>query len=170
MKRLILSALATLTLVAGCSKEAAAGTAPTPTAVAPVLEAPKKPALVELDLSKWGPAFKGYVALAPAGSTLEFDDPSRQLKISENDYLNLNEAPFFEDALASIGKGDDTVKNVVKKVTEATWERTAPIGAFWSFDVLVTTGKDKWSCNGETLTDATTRAVLVDVCKSIKKK
>lgn len=174
MRILLTSLVVSFTLI-GCKKDAApaevapaaAQKAPAP---APVPEAPKKAALVEVDLSKWGAPFAGHVAMAPPGTTIEFDDPSRQLKISENDYLNVSEAPFFEDALASLGKDDPQVKNLVKGATEATWERTAPIGAFWSFDVLVTTGATKWSCNGETLTDAATRATLIEVCKSIKKK
>jgi pyruvate/2-oxoglutarate dehydrogenase complex dihydrolipoamide acyltransferase (E2) component len=48
-------------------------------------EAEAKPTsdLKEIDLSVWGPAWKGYVAMAPAGAKATFDDPSRQLTVSE---------------------------------------------------------------------------------------
>jgi hypothetical protein len=131
-----------------------------------------KPAgdLKEVDLSVWGPAWKGYVLMAPAGAKATFDDPSRQLTLSETDYLKLSEAPFFEDGVGSLEKDKDN-KNIAKVSTaEVTYERTPPLGKQWCFDMLYVKEKEKWSCSAETFTSAEMSKQLRDVCKSIKKK
>lgn len=173
LKTTVAALVASSLLVIGCKKEeSAAPSTPTPAPVAApaAAAAPAAPALVEVDLSKWGPAFAGYIAMAPKGTVVEFDDPSRQLKISDDDYLKVSEAPFFEDAIAGLEKDPD-LKNIVKvSATEATYERTPPLGKMWCFDTLVTTGKDKWSCSAESLTGADAAKSMLAICKSIKKK
>lgn len=172
LTRLVVAAVVVSSLL-GCKKDGEAPSTPAPGAVPPPAAAPppapKGPELVEVDLSPWGDAFKGYVAMAPKGTKVQFDDPSRQLLVTESDYLNMNEAPFFEDGLASVGK-DPEQKNVVKTATEASWERDPPLGHAWAFDALVKTGDAKWSCNGETFSNAEMARTLQAICKSVKKK
>jgi len=132
--------------------------------------APKAAALVEIDLSAWGPAWKGYVAMAPAGSKVSFDDPSRQLSIDESDYLKVSEAPGFADAVASLDKDKDNSKIVKVSPTEVTYERNPPMGKQWCFDTMFMLGKEKWSCAAETTTSAEASKQMLAICKSIKKK
>ncbi len=133
-------------------------------------KAPKAAALVEIDLSAWGPAFKGWVAMAPAGAKVTFDDPSRQIQVTEEDYLKVSEAPGFADSVASLDKDKDNSN--IKKVsaTEVTYERNPPMGKQWCFDTMFTVGKDKWSCAAETTTSAEASKQMLAICKSIKKK
>ncbi len=124
----------------------------------------------EIDLSAFGPSFKGYVAMAPSTSKVEFDDPSRFLHISELDYLKLSEAPFFADGIASLSKDPDN-KNIVKLgELGATYERNPPLGKQWCFDYQVKIGADAWSCSAESFTSAEVAKQLLEICKSIKKK
>jgi hypothetical protein len=129
-----------------------------------------KAELVEVDLSPWGPAWKGYVAMAPAGTKVTFDDPSRHLEISESDYVSVSEAPGFADAVKGLSKDPDN-KNIVNvSPTEVTYERNPPLGKQWCFDTLLTVGKDKWSCAAESFTSAEVSKQMLETCKSIKKK
>lgn len=160
-------------VVAGCAKEPSTGpVAPLASAAPEAGKEPGKPAgaLEEIDLSAWGPAWKGYVAMAPASAKVTADGSSRYLNISEADYLKVTEAPFFEDAVAGLPKDPDN-KNIVKaSPTEVTYERNPPAGKQWSFNTLVMLGKDKWSCTAETFTSAEVSKQLLRICKSIKKK
>lgn len=172
--KLFLAAL-TLTLAPGCKKDEAPAAAPAaPKAEVPTTPvaapAPAGPALKEVDLAAWGPKFAGYVAQAPAGTKIQFDDPSRQLLVTDTEYLNINEAPFLEDAIAGLGKDPDNLNIVKVSATEATWERNPPLGKMYAFDTLVQTGTDKWSCNGESSDSAEAAKRLLAICKSIKKK
>ncbi|MBK6922157.1 MAG: hypothetical protein IPH07_32495 [Deltaproteobacteria bacterium] len=132
-----------------------------------------KPAVAELeeiDLSPWGDAFKGYVAMAPKGTKVEFDDPSRQLIISDVDFVSMGEAPGYADAIKSLASDKDNSNINVVSETEARWERNPPLGKQWNFDIKLDIGGKPWSCNGGTFTDAAMGDALVNVCKSIKKK
>lgn len=137
---------------------------PTPTPTAPAAN------LVEVDLSPFGDAFKGYVAMAPAGTKVEFDDPSRQLIISDTDFVSVSEAPGYADAVKSLGTDPDNSEIKVVSDTEARWMRNPPLGKQWNFDVKVDVGGAPYSCSGGTFTDAAMADTLVNVCKSIKKK
>jgi hypothetical protein len=126
--------------------------------------------LKEVDLSAWGKQWKGYVAMAPASAKVTFDDPSRQLHLSDEDYINVSEAPFFQDGIAGLSKDADN-KNIVKvSATEVTYERNPPLGKQWCFDSLVKTGKAKWSCAAQSFTSAETAKRLLEICRSIKKR
>lgn len=150
---------------------------PTTKEADPPKEAPKPAAPagkpVDVDLSAWGPAFKGYVATVPEGSVVEFDDPSRHLKLSDVDYVSVGEAPYWEDAVAGLSKDPDN-KNI-KKVsdTEYRYERTPPLGTAWAVDMLIKVGKDKFSCTAGdpgTFTSDAMRDQISAICKSIRKK
>ncbi len=126
--------------------------------------------LVEHDLSPFGEAWKGYVAMAPAGTKIVFDDPSRQITVSDTDYIAVSEAPYFEDGVKSLA-GDADNKNVQNiSPGEVRYERNPPIGKQWCFDYLVKLGESKWSCNAQTFTSAAMADQLLAVCKSIRKK
>ena len=136
----------------------------------PAKASPKAAPLVEIDLSAWGPAWKGYVAMAPATAKVSFDDPSRQMQVTDSDYLKVSEAPGFSDAVAGLGKDPDN-KNIVKvSPTEVTYERNPPMGQQWCFDTMFMLGKEKWSCAAETFTSGAASKQMLDICKSIKKK
>ncbi len=124
----------------------------------------------EIDLSVWGPEFAGWVAMAPAGTKVEFDDPSRQLAISDEDFLSVGEAPGYADAIKSLAGDADNSNIVVVSETEARWERNPPLGKEWNFDIKMDVGGKPWSCAGSTFTDAAMADKLVAICKSMKKK
>jgi hypothetical protein len=74
----------------GCAREpSTAPAAPVTTAAPEAHKEPAKPAettaaaLKEIDLSVWGPAWKGYVAMAPASTKVTTDGSSRHMTISE---------------------------------------------------------------------------------------
>lgn len=125
---------------------------------------------VEIDLSVWGPEFAGWVAMAPAGTKVEFDDPSRQLSISDEDFLSVGEAPGYADAIKGLAGDADNSNIVVVSETEARWERNPPLGKEWNFDIKMDLDGKPWSCAGSTFTDAPTADKLVAICKSMKKK
>ena len=124
----------------------------------------------EVDLSAFGPAFAGYVATAPKGTKVEFDDPSRHVTVSETDFLSIGEAPFYDDAMK--GLADDKDNKNIKRVsaTETRWERNPPLGKEWNFDVKLTGVDGDWDCSGSTFTSAAMADALVEICKSIRKK
>lgn len=124
----------------------------------------------EIDLSVWGPEWKGWVAMAPEGTKVELDDPSRQLTISDVDFLSVSEAPGYADAVKGLASDKDNSNIQVVSDTEARWERNPPLGKQWNFDVKLDLGGKPWSCNGGTFTDAATADKLVAICKSMKKK
>ncbi len=124
----------------------------------------------ELDLSAFGPDFKGFVAMAPEGTKVEFDDPSRQLQISDVDFLSVGEAPGYADAVKGLANDKDNSNIKIVSDTEARWERNPPLGKEWAFDVKIDIGGKPWSCSGSTFTDAAMADKLVGICKSIKKK
>lgn len=124
----------------------------------------------EIDLAAWGPAFAGWVAMAPEGTKVELDDPSRQLKISETDYLSVGEAPGYDDAIKGLANDKDNSNIKIVSPTEARWERNPPLGKEWSFDIKLDVGGKPWSCSGSTFTDAPMADKLVAICKSMKKK
>lgn len=132
--------------------------------------APPAAADKELDLSAFGPAFKGYVATAPDGTKVEFDDPSRQLIVSDVDFLSIGEAPGYADAVKGLAGDKDNSNIKVVSETEARWERNPPLGKQWNFDIKLDIGGKPWSCGGGTFTDAAMADKLVTICKSIKKK
>lgn len=136
----------------------------------PVPTPPPAAALAEVDLSAWGDAWKGWVAMAPAGTKVEFDDPSRQLIISDTDFVSVSEAPGYADAVKGLGTDPDNSEIKVVSDTEARWMRNPPLGKQWNFDVKVDVGGAPYSCSGGTFTDAAMADTLVNVCKSIKKK
>ncbi len=132
--------------------------------------APPAAADKEIDLSVWGPEWKGWVAMAPEGTKVELDDPSRQLSISDTDFLSVSEAPGYADAVKGLAGDKDNSNIQVVSDTEARWERNPPLGKQWNFDVKIDLGGKPWSCNGGTFTDAATADKLVAICKSMKKK
>ena len=178
--------LATTLVACGSKKKEGEGGDPAPAAKAsepkaadpaPAEAKPAAPApsakLVETDLSKFGPAFKGYVAMIPEGAKLEFDDPSRHITLSDTDFVSISEAPYWEDGVASLAKDPDNKK--IEKIGDNTvkYERTPPLGTAWAVDVLVKLGKDKFSCTAGdpgTFTSAAMRDSIEAICKSIKKK
>jgi hypothetical protein len=124
----------------------------------------------EIDLSPWGPEFKGWVVMAPEGSKVELDDTSRQLSISETDFISVSEAPGYADAVKGLAGDKDNSNIKVVSDTEARWERNPPLGKQWNFDIKMDVGGKPWSCNGATFTDAAMADKLVAICKSMKKK
>jgi hypothetical protein len=132
--------------------------------------APPAAADKELDLSAWAGPFAGWVAMAPEGTKIELDDPSRQLSISETDFLSVSEAPGYADAIKSLATDKDNSNIKVVSDNEARWERNPPLGKEWNFDVKIDVGGKPWSCSGSTFTDEATADKLVAICKSMKKK
>jgi hypothetical protein len=149
--------------------------APKPAAEPAAAPAPPAPAakLVETDLSKLGAPFKGYVAMIPDGAKLEFDDPTRQIHLSDVDYVSISAAEYWEDGVAGLSKDKDN-KNITKvSATEYRYERTPPLGTAWAVDVLVKTAGAKWSCSAGdpgTFTSAAMRDQIAAICNSIHKK
>ena len=104
---LLALALSTVASLAGCkkkdeTKKDSPTTAPKPGDPKPAdptpTPTPPPPAAAdkELDLAPWGPQFAGFVAMAPEGTKVSFDDPSRQLTFGEeNNYVSVSEAPFW---------------------------------------------------------------------------
>lgn len=127
------------------------------------------PADTEIDLSPWGGPFKGMVATAPAGSKVELDEPSRQMKITDTDFLSVGEAPYYADAIAGLAKDKDNSNIQKLSDSEARWERNPPLGKEYNFDIKLTAVKD-WDCSGSTFTSPAMADKLVAICKSIKKK
>jgi hypothetical protein len=153
------------------TKTAAEPAAATPPAPPAPPAAPAK--LVDVDLAPFGDAFKGYVATVPEGAKLEYDDPSRHIKLSDTDYVAISEAPFWEDGVAGLSKDPDN-KNLRKvSDTEYRYERTPPLGTAWAVEVLVKLGKAKYSCTAGdpgTFTSSAMADQIQAICKSIRKK
>lgn len=142
---------------------------PKPADPTPPPAAPAK--LVEVDLSPWGGPFAGMVAMAPEGSKVQFDDPSRQLMIDDTDFISVSEAAGWDDANSEKGlSGDPDNKEIKAGPTESHWVRNPPLGKQWNFDTKLELGGATWSCNGATFTSADVEAKLTAICKSIKKK
>ena len=183
------SLLAAVAVAGGCKKDEkkAAPATPAPTAAAPAGEpaaaapaAPTAPApapapgkMVELDLSKMGPDFKGLVIQAPEGAELDFDDTSHHIKWGESEYISLEIAPYWEDSVAGLAKDKDNQNIVVSKGVMARWERTPPLGKSWLVDVLAKIDGKNWSCNNG-MTGTFTSKEMADtaeaMCKTFKKK
>src|SRR5688500_8895136 len=87
--------------------------------------------MVEHDLSPFGKEFAGYVAMAPKDAKIEFDDPSRHITLSDEDFVSISEAEYWEDGNKTLGSDKDNQN--IKKVsdTEYRWERTPPLGKSW---------------------------------------
>lgn len=188
MKRLAL-AVSVLALSASCKKKEEKTEAPKPAELVaetkpaaepakdePVKEEPKKLAdaeMVDHDLAPFGKPFEGWVVTAPKEAKLEFDDPSRQIILSDTDFVSITEAPGWEDGVKALDKDKDNQN--IKKVseTEVRYERTPPLGKSWLVETLVKVGKDKWSC-GTGATGTFHSEAMADriatICKSIRKK
>lgn len=129
--------------------------------------------MVDHDLAPFGKAFEGYVVTAPKDAKLEFDDPSRHIVLSDTDFVDVSEAPYWEDGIKTLDQDKDNQN--IKKVsdTEVRYERTPPLGKSWLVDILVKVGKDKWSC-GTGMTGTFHSEAMADriatICKSIRKK
>lgn len=154
-------ALASLALASSaCSKkepEAGKAAKPAQEAAKPVDQAeaakpieaakPAAPAaMVELDLAPFGEAWKGYVASVPAGAKLEADDVSRQIILSDVDFLSVSEAPFWADGVKTLPTDKDNSNIVQVSDTEVRWERNPPLGKSWLVDILVKVGDAQFSC------------------------
>jgi len=188
MKRLVIVASILALTACGKKKEGEGDKAPPKTddkgsaAMTPPKDEPKKDdkklpevEMVEHDLSPFGKQFAGWVVTAPKTAKLEFDDPSRHIVLSEEDFITLSEAEGWNDAINEKSLASDKDNQNIKKVsdTEYRWERTAPLGKSWLVDTLVMVGKEKWSC-GTGITGTFTSEAMADriatICKSIKKK
>ncbi len=101
---------------------------------------------------------------------MELDDPSRQLTISDEDFISVSEAPGYADAVKSLATDKDNSNIQVVSDSEARWERNPPLGKQWNFDIKIDVGGKPWSCNGATFTSAEMADKLVGICKSMKKK
>ncbi len=179
---LLALALSTVASLAACKKkdEAKKTDSPTTATNKPTDKPTDKPAEPtpaplladkEIDLAPWGPAFAGYVAMAPEGTDVSFDDPSRQLTFGEdNNYVSVSEAPFWADGIKTLSTDPDNseLKNVSD--TEVRWMRNPPLGKEWNFDLKLDIGGKPYGCSGSTFTSATMADKLVSICKSIKKK
>ena len=189
MNRVVLFAL--ILAVASCSKKKDDKAAPPtkdepakPTETKPTETKPDEPAkteekklpeveMVDHDMAPFGKQFTGWVITAPKDAKLEFDDPSRHVVLSDTDFIDISEAPYWEDGIKSLDKDKDNQN--IKKVsdTEVRYERTPPLGKSWLVDILVKVGKEKWSC-GTGMTGTFHSAAMADriatVCKSIRKK
>ena len=108
--------------------------------------------------------------MAPEGTKVTFDDPSRQLAISEEDFLSVSEAPYYADGVKSLAGDKDNSNIQVVSDTEARWERNPPLGKQWNFDIKIDVGGASYSCNGGSFTSAAVADKLVAICKSMKKK
>ena len=111
-----------------------------PKVAEPAADEPKQLAEVEMvdhDLAPFGKAFEGYVVTAPKDAKIEFDDPSRQIVLSDTDFVSIGEAPYWEDSVKGLDKDKDNQN--IKKVsdTEYRYERTPPLGKAWLVDTLV---------------------------------
>ena len=142
----------------------------------PAKDEPKKlpeAEMVDHDLAPFGKQFTGYVVTAPKDAKIEFDDPSRQIVLSDTDFVSISEAPYWEDGVKTLDKDKDNQN--IKKVsdTEYRYERTPPLGKSWLVDMLVKVGKDKYSC-GTGMTGTFHSEAMADristICKSIRKK
>lgn len=190
MKRLVL--VASILAFTACKKKEEAKPADTTTAEpgsAAVAKDEPKPAdpepakdepktlpeveMVDHDLAPFGKSFEGYVVSAPKDAKIEFDDPSRQIVLSDTDFISIDEAPFWEDGVKGLDKDKDNQN--IKKVsdTEYRYERTPPLGKSWLVDMLVKVGKEKYSC-GTGMTGTFHSEAMADristICKSIRKK
>jgi hypothetical protein len=188
MNRLVL-VVSILALAASCKKkEEAKGEAPkVADPVATDTKAEDKPAeppkdepkklpeaeMVDHDLAPFGKPFEGMVVTAPKEAKLEFDEPSRHIVLSDTDFVDVSEAPYWEDGVKGLDKDKDNQN--IKKVseTEVRYERTPPLGKSWLVDTLVKVGKDKYSC-GTGMTGTFHSEAMADriatICKSIRKK
>ncbi len=111
MKTYLMIAMVSVTALVGCKdkdkgndkgKDTAAPVAAAPAtsesggdkapATAPATPPTAAVKLVELDLSPFGAAFKGFVAMAPEGAKAELDDPSRHIVIDDKDFVALGGA------------------------------------------------------------------------------
>lgn len=184
MNQLVVVSLFTAAaLVTGCKKKESSEAKPaepaskhTESAAKPAEPPPAKAEPVEMvehDLSAFGPAFKGYVVMAPKTAKIEFDDPSRHIVLSDTDFVAIGEAPYWEDAIAGLSKDPDN-KNIRKiSDTEVRYERTPPLGTAHAVDILVSVGGAKWSCTAGdpgTFSGAAMADQIATICKSIKKK
>lgn len=142
----------------------------------PKADEPKKLPEVEMvdhDLAPFGKQFTGYVVTAPKDAKIEFDDPSRHIVLSDTDFITIEEAGGWDDAMKGLDKDKDNQN--IKKVseTEYRWERTPPLGKSWLVDMMVMIGKDKYSC-GTGITGTFHSEAMADristICKSIRKK
>ena len=142
----------------------------------PKADEPKKLPEVEMvdhDLAPFGKQFTGYVVTAPKDAKIEFDDPSRHIVLSDTDFVSIEEAPGWDDAMKGLDKDKDNQN--IKKVsdTEYRYERTPPLGKSWLVDMMVKIGKDKYSC-GTGMTGTFHSEAMADrisaICKSIRKK
>jgi len=181
MKNMLLLALAltTTAALAGCKKkeENKATDKPTtatkpgdPPATDKAPPPPPAAADKEIDLSVWGPDFAGYVAMAPDGTKVTFDDPSRQLAISDSDFLSVGEAPYWADGIKVTKEDKDNTEIKDVSPTEVRWVRNPPLGKEWAFDLKVDIAGKPYSCSGSTFTDGPMADKLAGICKSIKKK
>jgi hypothetical protein len=131
--------------------------------------------MVEHDLSPFGKQFAGWVVTAPKDAKITFDDPSRHITLSDEDFVAISEAPGWKDANNEKSLASDKDNQNIKIVsdTEVRYERTPPLGKSWCVDVLVKVGKDQFSC-GTGMTCTFHSAAMADristICKSIKKK
>ena len=129
--------------------------------------------MVDHDMAPFGKQFTGWVVTAPKDAKLEFDDPSRHIVLSDTDFIDVSEAPYWEDGIKALSQDKDNQN--IKKVsdTEVRYERTPPLGKSWLVDILVKVGKEKWSC-GTGMTGTFHSAAMADriatICKSIRKK
>jgi hypothetical protein len=129
--------------------------------------------MVDHDMAPFGKQFTGWVVTAPKDAKLEFDDPSRHIVLSDTDFVDISEAPYWEDGIKQLDKDKDNQN--IKKVsdTEYRYERTPPLGKSWLVDTLVKVGKEKWSC-GTGMTGTFHSEAMADriatICKSIRKK
>lgn len=164
-------------------KEDDKASTPTPGSAEPVAAKPAedKPAekplpeaeMVEHDLAPFGEAFAGYVVTAPKTAKLEFDDPSRMIVLSDEDFISLSEAEYWEDGMKALASDKDNSNIKQVSETEVRWERNPPLGKAWNVDVLVKLGEQKWSCgSGSTGTFHSSAMAdrIATICKSIRKK
>ena len=129
--------------------------------------------MVDHDMAPFGKQFTGWVVTAPKDAKLEFDDPSRHIVLSDTDFVDISEAPYWEDGIKALNSDKDN-QNIQKvSDTEVRYERTPPLGKSWLVDILVKVGKEKWSC-GTGMTGTFHSAAMADriatICKSIRKK
>jgi len=185
MKTLAVALISCAALAGACKKtdseKAAAPAKDTPKpaepAVAPTPDPPKpaEPAaveLVEIDVSALGPAFKGYVAMAPKTAKIESDESSHHISLSDTDFITLDEAPYWDDGIAALEKDKDNSNLKKVSATEVRYERNPPIGKMFLVETLIKVGTAKWSC-GTGLTGPSSAAVadqIATICKSIKQK